>query len=71
MSERGCNAEFSAPSIELNNSVMDVDAKFIASTMEDGMRVAGHAEFAPPDAPPPKGRQRRLVHLVKFAVPEL
>jgi D-amino-acid dehydrogenase len=71
MSERGYHAEFSAPSIELNNSVMDVDAKFIASTMENGLRVAGHAEFAPPDAPPSKSRQRRLVHLAKLAFPEL
>ena len=71
MSERGYHVEFSAPGIELNNSVMDVDAKFIASSMEGGLRVAGHAEFAPPDAPPSRRRQRRLVHLAKAAFPEL
>ena len=71
MSERGYHVEFPAPGIELNNSVMDVDAKFIASSMEGGLRVAGHAEFAPPDAPPSRRRQRRLVHLAKAAFPEL
>lgn len=71
MSERGYHAEFSDPGVELNNSVMDVDAKFIASSMEGGLRVAGHAEFAPPDAPPSKQRQQVLVRLAKAAFPDL
>lgn len=71
MSERGYHAEFANPGIELNNSVMDVDAKLIASSMEGGVRMAGHAEFAPPTAPPSKRRQRLLVHLAKAAFPDL
>ncbi|MEX0281887.1 MAG: NAD(P)/FAD-dependent oxidoreductase [Arenibacterium sp.] len=71
MSERGYHAEFSAPGVELFNSVMDVDAKFIASSMQGGLRVAGHAEFAPPDAPPSKRRERLLLRLAKAAFPDL
>ena len=71
MSERGYHAEFSAPGIDLNNSVMDMDAKFIASSMEGGLRVAGHAEFAPPSAPPSKRREKILVRLAKAAFPDL
>jgi D-amino-acid dehydrogenase len=71
MSERGYHAEFSNPGIELNHSVMDADAKFIASSMEGGVRVAGHAEFAPPDAPPSKRRQKIFLRLAKAAFPDL
>ena len=71
MSERGYHAEFSAPGIELNNSVMDTDAKFIASSMEGGLRVAGHADFAPPDAPPSKRRERIFIRYAKAAFPDL
>ena len=71
MSERGYHAEFADPGIELNNSVMDVEAKFIASSMEGGVRVAGHAEFAPPDAPPSKRRQNTLVRMARAAFPDL
>ena len=71
MSERGYHAEFSNPGIELNHSVMDADAKFIASSMEGGLRVAGHAEFAPPDAAPSKRRQKIFLRLAKAAFPDL
>ena len=71
ISERGYHVEFKSPEISLNNSVMDVDAKFIASSMDNGLRVAGHAEFAPPDAPPSKKRQDLLKHLAKAAFPAL
>jgi len=71
MSERGYHAEFSAPGIHLNNSVMDTNAKFIASSMEGGLRVAGHAEFAPPDAPPSKRREKMFIRLARAAFPDL
>ena len=71
MSERGYHVEFKSPGISLNNSVMDVDAKFIASSMENGLRVAGHAEFAPPDAPPSKQREQILKRLAKSTFPSL
>lgn len=71
MSERGYHVEFPDAGIDLNNSVMDVDAKFIASSMEGGVRAAGQAEFAPPDAPPTKRRERIMLHVAKAAFPDL
>ncbi len=71
MAERGYHTGFPDPGIEINNSVMDADAKFIASSMEDGVRVAGHAEFAPVDAPPDPRRQTRLTRLAQAAFPDL
>ena len=71
MAERGYHVEFSDPGIVVNNSVMDVDAKFVASSMEGGVRVAGQAEFAPVDAPPSKQRETQLIEVAKRAFPDL
>ena len=67
MVERGHHAEFSDPGIEISNSVMDVDAKVVASSMDGGVRVAGQAEFAPIDAPPDGRCKDRLVKIAKAA----
>lgn len=71
MAERGYHAEFADPGIEINNSIMDVDAKVVASSMEGGVRVAGQAEFAPIDAPPSDKRNRILVDVARAAFPDL
>ncbi len=71
MAERGYHVEFGDPGIEIYNSVMDVDAKVVASSMEGGVRIAGQAEFAPVDAPPSKQRQRQLTKVAVSAFPEL
>jgi len=71
VAERGYHAEFSMPGIELNNSVMDMDGKFVASSMQDGLRVAGYAEFASVDAPPDPQRHQRLIRQAKAALPGL
>ena len=71
MAERGYHVEFSEPGIEINNSVMDVDAKVVASSMEGGVRIAGQAEFAPIDAPPDGRRKTRLVQIAKAAFRDL
>ena len=71
MAERGYHVEFSEPGIEINNSVMDVDAKVVASSMEGGIRIAGQAEFAPIDAPPDGRRNARLVQIAKAAFRDL
>lgn len=71
MAERGYHVEFDDPGIEITNSVMDVDAKVVASSMEGGVRVAGQAEFAPVDAPPTARRQGQLLEVAKRAFPDL
>lgn len=71
MAERGYHVEFPNPGIEINNSVMDIDAKVVASNMEGGVRVAGQAEFAPVDAPANTKKQSQLVRIAQEAFPGL
>lgn len=69
--ERGYHLEFPDPRIELTNSVTDTDAKFVASSMEGGMRVAGQAEFGDIDAPPDPKIQTRMLAQARAAFPDL
>lgn len=71
MAERGYHVEFPEPGIEINHSVMDVDAKVVASSMEGGLRIAGQAEFAPIDAPPTKRREKQLIDLATALFPRM
>ncbi len=71
MAERGYHVEFNEPGVEINNSIMDVDAKVVASSMEGGLRVAGQAEFAPVDAPPSERRKTQLMKVAQSAFPGL
>lgn len=71
MAERGYHVELPNPGLNVANSVMDVDCKFVASSMEDGLRAAGHAEFAAPDDTPDPQRQARLLRQAKAALPDL
>ncbi|MEM9781624.1 MAG: FAD-dependent oxidoreductase [Pseudomonadota bacterium] len=71
MAERGYHVEFPAPGVEVIHSVMDVSRKIVASSMRDGLRVAGQAEFAPVDAPPDRSKQRRLADLARAMFPDL
>jgi D-amino-acid dehydrogenase len=58
--ERGYHVAFANPDVTLNNSVMDVDAKIVASSMLDGIRVAGSSEFAAIDAPADPRKEKLL-----------
>ncbi|MEO0371967.1 MAG: FAD-dependent oxidoreductase [Pseudomonadota bacterium] len=71
MTERGYHVQFADPGITVGNSVLDVEAACIASSMEQGLRFAGQAEFAPNDAPIDPKRQAHLTRLAKGAFPEL
>lgn len=71
MAERGYHLEFAQPGVDIRNSVMDVDAKLVASSMETGVRIAGQAEFAAVDAPPDDRKRRQLRKLAKAAFPDL
>ncbi len=69
--ERGYHLEFADPGVTLRHSVMDVDAKFVASSMANGLRAAGTAEFAGLDAPANYRRAAMLKRLTKRMVPGL
>lgn len=71
VAERGYHVEFPTPGIALRNSVMDVDAKIVASSMTDGLRVAGQSEFADPMAAPNLRRQRLIVRQARAMCPDL
>lgn len=69
--ERGYHVMFKTPGVELNNSIMDVDLKFVSSSMEGGLRSAGTAEFAGLDAPPTDARAQMLIRQSKTMLPDL
>ncbi|MEE2945981.1 MAG: FAD-binding oxidoreductase [Pseudomonadota bacterium] len=71
MAERGYHVQFQDPGVEFNHSVMDVDAKLVASSMADGMRVAGASEFCDIDAKPDPKRQALLTKQAKVLAPDL
>ncbi len=70
-SERGYHLLFKDPGVTLNHSIMDVEGKFVTSSMEMGMRSAGTAEFTEADAAPNYKRARILAKLTKRIVPDL
>lgn len=67
--ERGYHVSFAEPGVSLTHSVMDMDMKFVASSMEDGLRVAGTAEFAGLDAPINPKRAEGLAKLAQALLP--
>ncbi len=69
--ERGYHVEFPDPGISLANSITDMDAKFVASSMEGGVRVAGQAEFGDVNAPPDNAKFTQLLAQAKSALPAL
>ncbi|WP_083100775.1 NAD(P)/FAD-dependent oxidoreductase [Pseudophaeobacter leonis] len=69
--ERGYHVSFADPGVQLSHSVMDMDMKFVASSMEEGLRVAGTAEFAGLDAPNNQNRIKALVKLGQNLLPGL
>lgn len=71
MAERGYHVEYPSPQIDIANSVMDTDAKVVASSMDGGVRVAGQAEFAPIDAPEDPQKSKRMRRIAKAMFPDL
>ena len=71
VAERGYHMEFAESGLQLNNSIMDVDAKVVASSMQDGLRLAGAAEFAKPDQSPDHKREELLTRQAKAMFPDL
>ncbi len=71
MAERGYHVEFPNSNIEVNHSIMDMEGKVVASSVEGGLRVAGQAEFGPVDAPPDERKKRKLDRLARSMFPNL
>jgi len=69
--ERGYHVMFADPGVGLTNSVMDTDRKFVASSMEDGLRAAGTAEFGGLDAAPDPRRAETMGTLARQMLPGL
>ena len=69
--ERGYHVEFSEPGVSLTHSVMDMDFMFVASSMDNGLRVAGTAEFAGLDAPMNRARVDSLLANARRMFPDL
>ena len=56
--ERGYHLVIKNPGVSVRNSIMDAGKKFVASSMDAGIRCAGTAEFAGLHAPPDYRRAR-------------
>ncbi len=69
--ERGYHLILKDPGIRLNNCIMNVEGKFVASSMNAGVRVAGTAEFAGLDAAPDYRRARVFARMAKRMFPDL
>ena len=71
VAERGYHVEFPNATAVLNNSVMDVDAKIVASSMLDGLRIAGSSEFGAIDAPADPRKKALLEKQARAMLPGL
>ena len=69
--ERGYHLVFRDPGVQLNNCIMNVEAKFVVSSMSTGVRCAGTAEFAGLEATPDYRRARVFKRLVKRMFPDI
>ncbi len=69
--ERGYHVMFRNPGVELENSVLDTELKFVSSSMEGGLRSAGTAEFTDIDAPETKARAQMLIRQSRRMLPDL
>lgn len=69
--ERGYHLVFKNPGVTLNNAIMNVEDKFVASSMNAGVRCAGTAEFAGVDAAPDYRRARVFARMAKRMFPDI
>lgn len=69
--ERGYHLVLRDPGVTLNNSIMDTEHKFVASSMRAGVRCAGTAEFAGLDAPPDYRRAQVFKRLATKLFPDV
>jgi D-amino-acid dehydrogenase len=69
--ERGYHAMIKDPEVAPRLPVMEMDGKFVATPMDEGLRMAGTVEFAGLDAPPDWRRARVLLRQGRSMFPGL
>ena len=69
--KRGYHSMLRAPNVSLNHPVQSVSRLFVMTPMDEGLRVAGTAEFARLDAEPDYRRARVLVDHARHYLPQL
>ncbi len=69
--ERGYHVNFPNPEVSLTHSIMDMDMMSVASSMGEGLRLAGTAEFAGLNAPENSKRSELLIKSAKKMLPDL
>ena len=67
--ERGYHVSFEKPGVTLRRPLLSASRKVVLTPMEDGLRIAGTAEFAPADSPPNRARFRALLRHAKDILP--
>ena len=69
--ERGYHIVIKTPEVTTSRSIMDVGGKFVATPMEEGLRLAGTVELAGLEALPDWRRSRILLTLGRRLLPGL
>lgn len=69
--ERGYHLIYDDPGFALRQPVMFADRKFVANSMNMGLRLAGTAEFAPPERPATPARFEQLRRYGRRFFPKL
>jgi D-amino-acid dehydrogenase len=70
-SERGYHLMLPNPGVALNRPVVFGEPLFAATSMQDGLRLAGTAEFADAKSPPAMDRAHMLMPLARAFLPQL
>ncbi|MCC9621537.1 FAD-binding oxidoreductase [Thalassospira sp. MA62] len=71
VAERGFHMEVPDSGIEITHSVMDMDAKTILSSMVDGLRMAGSADFNHLDQPETSWREDLMRRQLRAIFPNI
>jgi len=69
--ERGYHLLLRNPGITIHNSIMDAEEKYVASSMDAGLRIAGTAEFSGLSTPPNYARARRFAKQAQRLFPRI
>ena len=70
-SERGYNTTLPNPGVELKRLVFFGDHGFVATPLDEGLRIGGAVEFAGLKAPPNYERSARLIEIAQRYLPAL